>query len=264
MSNENWNQNPNDPNAQRPWGSSWDAVGQPGGSQPEQPEGASGAPQGSPGPQPGPQASQPGAPLSQPSASQPTPAGWENSGWGAPPQGQWQTGWNASTQYPEQQQRPPQGWQQQPPTGQGVAGGQWAPVPARAPRGEGAFVQFFRALFDFDFRRYVTPQIVRILYILSIVAVGLYWIGSVFVLFASARSTSVFTGTETTNGGVVFLAVLDLLFGWIFALAVIALIRMQYEFMTAMIRTSEYARDIHAHLGAGEAPDRADGTDSKP
>ncbi len=276
MSTENWNQNPNDPNAQRPWGSSWDAVGQPGGSGPEQPGGQQpgGSQPGQPerptgafGPQlsgsanpPGAPGAQQGTPASQPSAPQPTPPGWENSGWGVPPQGQWQTGWNSSTQYPEQQ---PPGWQQQAPTGQGFAGGQWAPAPARPPRGTGAFGLFFKALFDFDFRRYVTPQIVKILYILSIIAVGIYWIGSVFVLFGSARSTSVFTGRSSTNGAIVFLAVLDLLFGWIFALAAIALVRMQYEYILALIRTSEYARDIRAHLGAVDSTDHGDDTDAQ-
>lgn len=267
MSSDNWNQNqnPNEPNAQPPWGSSWDAVG---GANPADPAGPSQQPAGPQGPvqpdagrpQPAGSASEPTnpglrpGPASQASAPQPG-GGWQEPGWATPPQNQWQTGWNTSTPAPGTpgygDQQPGQGWQA--PTGQGWAGSSWAQAPAAKSQRASGVSTFFRALFDLDFRRYVTPQIVRILYILSIVGVGLYWIGSVFVLFAAARSTSVFTGETSTNGGMVFLAVLDLLFGWIFALAVIALIRMQYEYMIALIRTSEYARDIKAHLGAPDA-----------
>lgn len=50
------------------------------------------------------------------------------------------------------------------------------------------------------------------------------------------------------------MAVLDLLFGWILALISLAFVRMQFEFVMALIRTSEYARDIKAHLTGSERP----------
>lgn len=109
-----------------------------------------------------------------------------------------------------------------------------------------------RALFDLSFTKYVTPSIVKVLYIISIIGVGLYWIGSVIALFIAGQTMNPYTGEMQTNDPWMFLAWSDLLFGWIFALAVIALIRMQYEYIVALIRTSEYARDIKAKL---EAPD---------
>lgn len=252
MSNENWNQN--DPNAQYgpgqnsagqnsagqnppAWGSSWDAVGQnpaTPGSQPNQSQ---------------PSASQP---VSQPSA---TP-GWENTGW-TPTQAQnpgaWQQGaadpnqqWNQTAPvYPTPNAQP---WDQN-------ATQQWGAA-APAPKPTGGIGGFIRALFDLNFRKYVTPSIVKVLYVISIIGVAIYWIGTVIALFAASRQTSVFTGETRTNGGVMTLAVLDLLFGWIFALAAIALVRMQYEYMVALIRTSEYARDIKAKLGAPDAGDQ--------
>ena len=269
MSTQNWNQNPNEPNDQASWGSSWDAVGRPNPPQPGQPP--EGIP-GQPGPtrpypgQPLPNGSaseptipgfQPGVPASQPTAPPPGEGNWVAPGWNAPQQDQWQTGWHNSTQQPDGPRYgdQPAGQQWQPPPGQAWAGDDWNRTPAPRPARTSPLAGFLSALFDLDFRRYVTPQIVRILYILSIIAVGLYWIGSVITLFAASRSTSVLTGQTTTNGGVVFLAVLDLLIGWIFALAAIALVRMQYEYILALIRTSEYARDIKAHLGAPNAGD---------
>lgn len=267
MSSDNWNQNPTEPNGQRSWGSSWDAVGGSGSSDPaslsQQPTGPQGPIQPDVGgSQPLGSASEPSTPVvqpsgpgSQPSASQ--PGGRQEPAWGTPRENQWQTGWNAATPQPGTppyaEQQPGQVWQT--PAGQGWQPASWTQTAPGRPQGTSAVSTFFKALFDLDFRRYVTPQIVRILYILAIIAVGLYWIGSVITLFAAARSTSVFTGQTTTNGGLVFLAVLDLLFGWIFALAAIALVRMQAEYILALIRTSEYARDIKAHLGAPDAGD---------
>ena len=270
MSTQNPNQNPNEPTDRPSWGSSWDAVGRP-----DQP-GPGQSPQGTPA-QPGaarpepeqaaptgaaPESEatipgfQPSGPASASTASRPGTGEWQDPGWTDPPPNQWQTGWHTSAQYPgpagHPQQQPGQAWQQ-PTAGHDAPGGEWVPAPGPRPRRDSVARSFLGALFDLDFRRYVTPQIVRILYILSIAAVALYWIGSVVMLFAMARSTSLLTGQTSTNGGIAFVAVLDLLFGWIFALAVVALIRMQYEYMIAIIRTSEYARDITAHLGAGDA-----------
>jgi hypothetical protein len=109
-------------------------------------------------------------------------------------------------QYPEGTGGPPSGWQPQPQV-----------------RG------FFGALFDFSFNHFVTPLIIRVLYVLGLIGIALYYLG--FVVFGFLVSA--------VQG------ILILLFGLIIAFAFLALWRVILEFYLAVIRMSE---DIH-HRG---------------
>ncbi|MBV9143590.1 MAG: DUF4282 domain-containing protein [Pseudonocardiales bacterium] len=109
-------------------------------------------------------------------------------------------------QYPEGTGGPPSGWQSQ------------SHVPG-----------FFGALFDFSFNHFVTPLIIRVLYILGLIGIALYYLG--FVVFGFLVSA--------VQG------ILILLFGLIIAFAFLALWRVILEFYLAVIRMSE---DIH-HRG---------------
>ncbi|GAB3878192.1 hypothetical protein GCM10028802_19070 [Terrabacter terrigena] len=97
------------------------------------------------------------------------------------------------------------------------------PSPAREGAG------FFTALFDFSFTNFVTPILVRFVYLLATVALVATWL----VLLFSGFVQGVGTG----------LAVLIL--GPIFLVIYLAVIRMTLEFYLSVVRMSE---DIHKRL----------------
>ena len=111
---------------------------------------------------------------------------------------------------------PPAGPPYGPPTG-GSSDGQ--------PAGPGA-KGFFGALFDFSFSSFITPMIVKAVYVLALVALGLAWL--VFLVTAFSQSAL---------GGLFVLVI-----GPIIVLIYLAFIRMTLEFYLAIVRMSQ---DIH-------------------
>ncbi|MFD1053307.1 DUF4282 domain-containing protein [Terrabacter terrigena] len=105
----------------------------------------------------------------------------------------------------------------------GPSGMSSLPSPAREGAG------FFTALFDFSFTNFVTPILVRFVYLLATVALVATWL----VLLFSGFVQGVGTG----------LAVLIL--GPIFLVIYLAVIRMTLEFYLSVVRMSE---DIHKRL----------------
>ena len=103
--------------------------------------------------------------------------------------------------------------------------GQPTPSPGPVPSGKG----FFGALFDFSFEHFVTPMLVKAVYIVAIVALGLGW---VFWLLA--------TFSQSAGFGIAVL-----LLGPILIFLYLCLIRMTLEFYLAVIRMSQ---DIHQRL----------------
>jgi hypothetical protein len=89
---------------------------------------------------------------------------------------------------------------------------------------------FFGALFDFKFDHFITPIIVKVVYVLALVGLVIGWL--IFLLA---------TFSQSTGGG---LAVLVL--GPIAMVIYLAFIRMTLEFYLAIVRLSE---DVH-HRGA--------------
>ncbi len=89
---------------------------------------------------------------------------------------------------------------------------------------------FFGALFDFSFTSFVTPKIVKVVYVLATVGLALLYL--IFVITG-------FAGDQPLVG------VLVLLLGWIPFLIYLALVRMTLEFYFALVRMSE---DIHQRL----------------
>ncbi|MGH3939568.1 MAG: DUF4282 domain-containing protein [Pseudonocardiaceae bacterium] len=126
-------------------------------------------------------------------------------------------GWSGPQQYPQGQQPPP--GMGGPPPG---AGG---PPPGGQPPKMG----FFGALFDFGFNHFVTPSIVKVIYVLGLIGITL---GYVFWVIAGF--------TDSNIAGV-----LTLLLGPVVAILYLAFFRMTLEFIVAVIRMSE---DIH-HRG---------------
>ncbi len=84
----------------------------------------------------------------------------------------------------------------------------------------------FGALFDYGFNSFVTPALVKVIYIVSTVLVAVYYLFLVGIGFASGPAFGALT----------------LLLGWIPALLVLAFIRVSLEFYYAVIRMSE---DVH-------------------
>jgi hypothetical protein len=100
-----------------------------------------------------------------------------------------------------------------------------SPSPGAVPQGKG----FFGALFDFSFEHFVTPMIVKVVYVLAIMALGLTWL--LFLAASFAQSAS--------------LGLLILLLGPIGIILYLCLIRMTLEFYLAVTRMSQ---DIHQRL----------------
>lgn len=129
-------------------------------------------------------------------------------------------------------QQPPAGGFGQPQPGQY---GQPAPAygpnggfPAPRPKAPG----FFANLFDTTFTRFVSPTIIKVVYIILIVLVALWYIGAVIAGFVAGPLVGIIT----------------LIVGAGAALLIIALSRMQLEYIVALIRTSEYTRDLKDHF----------------
>jgi hypothetical protein len=145
------------------------------------------------------------------------PGGYGGPG-GQPPYGQ------GYGQQPPQQWGPPSG-----PTPGGYGGGPGGPGPAGLG---GAQIQmegknFFSALFDYSFNSFATPGLIRILYIIGTVIIGLAWLGYTIISF-------------TTFGALPGLVVF--IFGAVVALFYLAFMRVSLEFFYAVVRMSE---DIH-------------------
>jgi hypothetical protein len=141
-----------------------------------------------------------------------------------PPAGQ---GWSGGQQPPYPgaygQQQPPPGWG--PPPGQPGYGG--APTsfgPTGSPQTQAK--GFFTALFDFGFTSFATPSVVKVIYVVGMVILGLVYVVAVIAGF-----------TQGVGPGL-----LALIGGGIIALLYLTLFRITLEFYYAVIRMSE---DIH-------------------
>lgn len=101
-------------------------------------------------------------------------------------------------------------------------GGTGAPPPSRGLQAKG----FFGALFDFSFDHFVTPSIIRVVYVLGLIGIALTYFMFVIISFQGGAAQGLLT----------------LLFGLIIAFAYLAFWRVMLEFFLAVVRMSE---DIH-------------------
>lgn len=86
---------------------------------------------------------------------------------------------------------------------------------------------FFSKLFDFSFSSYITPSIVKVVYILAIALVVLGWLGTSAAAFGSNAALGIFV---------------LLILGPLYALFILVIVRITLEFYTAVIRIAE---DVH-------------------
>lgn len=144
-----------------------------------------------------------------------------------------QQGWQGGQQPPpypsgfgqQQQQQPPPAWGGYPQPGQQQPGA-FGPPPGQPGGPQGQSNSPFAALFDFEFNSFATPAVVKILYIVGMVLLGLIYIG----LLISGFAQGVGIGLVTLIGGGI-----AVLFYLIF-------FRVTLEFFYAVVRMSE---DIH-------------------
>lgn len=102
--------------------------------------------------------------------------------------------------------------------------GTGGPPPAWQPQAQ--VHGFFGALFDFSFNHFVTPLIIRVLYVLGLIGIILSYLWLVVVGFLASAVQGVVT----------------LLFGLIIAFIYLAFWRIVLEFCLAVVRMSD---DIH-------------------
>ena len=147
-----------------------------------------------------------------------------------PPSGNPPPDWSGQqpSQGAGQPQYPPSGPQYRgpgQPAGPAGTGGQ---PPGWRPEQKG----FFGALFDFGFHHFVTPSIIKVLYVLGFIAVVLVYLVYVVIGFSAS----------------VPIGLAALFIGWVIPLLYIALWRVMLEFFLAVVRMSE---DIHHRRSAG-------------
>ncbi|MEL6616200.1 MAG: DUF4282 domain-containing protein, partial [Bacteroidota bacterium] len=102
------------------------------------------------------------------------------------------------------------------------------PIPSMEPfpRSPGGFLS---ALFDFSFRELITPKVIRVLYMLIVIAIGL---GSLFVLLGALAS-----GEVTT----ILFALIGVPIGF---LLYVILARVYMEILIVIFRIGEDVADI--------------------
>ena len=178
--------------------------------------------------------------------TEPVTNGWEQTG-AIPtqPQQQWNqqmpssqpaNGWEQTGAIPTQ---PQQQWNQQMPPQQ-----QWNAWNQPMANNMGNPTKAsFASIADISFGSYVTPAIAKIIYILTMVASALIWLGIAIYFFIAASNAGRYGGDQLRN-----IAIFWLLFGWIPAILHLARGRMLLESTLSNIRVAEDTEAIRQHL----------------
>lgn len=93
---------------------------------------------------------------------------------------------------------------------------------------------FFTALFDLSFSRFITPMIIKFVYVLMMLVIAIVYLFYAILLFQR----------DSTSIGVLWLLVV----GPIASILWLAIARMTLEFYLAVVRVSE---DVHRAVGRG-------------
>jgi len=94
-----------------------------------------------------------------------------------------------------------------------------------------------KALFDLDFRTFVTPTIIKVVYVLIMVLLGIGYIAFVVAAFSSSTGFGIFT---------------LLILGPLFVLIYLIMVRAGLESLIAQIRTAENTSEL-VRLARGNA-----------
>ena len=100
---------------------------------------------------------------------------------------------------------------------------------------------FFGALFDFEFRRFVTIDFVKIIYIIYLVFAALMWVGGLIVAF----------GGFAKGAGIGLLMLIGwLIFGTLWALFQVVISRVMLEVLVSVVRIAQNTTEL---VDQGEA-----------
>jgi hypothetical protein len=115
---------------------------------------------------------------------------------------------------------------------------------------------FFAALYDFSFADFVTPRMVRVIYIIALVAVALWCLGLLFSGFGT-----VMLGVRLQEnpyggggGGLAFLGFAQIIGAPILFVIFSIIARMQLEILMAIFRIAENTTAMLGHSERGVNP----------
>ena len=129
---------------------------------------------------------------------------------------------------------------------EGAAAAEFA---ARGPELKNAIqsdVKFFKGLLDFGFTEFVTPKIVRTLYILSVALVALGFLGLVFSAIGS-----ILTGIRLGSAFAILLGIVFLAVTPIIAILQVTLARVFFELVLVLFRIKEGVVNLDERSGSG-------------
>lgn len=150
-------------------------------------------------------------------------------------------------------QYPAQGFQGQPvqagrPIQQGqprLGTPQQVPLTTQTPKNSDP--NFIRALFDLNFEHFVAIKFAKVIYVLGIALNLLAWLGWVVFFFIAGAATNSMSYYGNEGGFLIILGVLALLFGWIFVLINVIVLRVVIELVIAQVRTAQNTTKLAAH-----------------
>jgi hypothetical protein len=124
---------------------------------------------------------------------------------------------------------------------------------------------FFASLLDLSFTSFVTPKLVKLLYVLSLILIALLYVGIAIAIFASGGGSEFdqWSGTVQESSNTTGLGILWLLIGGpLFALIYAIIYRVFCELIIVAFRIYETVRDEytllrHAHPAAAGELDAA-------
>jgi hypothetical protein len=129
---------------------------------------------------------------------------------------------------------------------------------------------FIKSLFDFSFTSFVTPKLVRVLYVISLVLIVLIYLGLAIAIFSSGSTTfDPNTGTMQSKGNAGWGLAWLVIGGPILALLYAIFYRVMFELIIVVFRIYETVRDELAvqramNPAAAAAVDAASGVQSGP
>ena len=98
----------------------------------------------------------------------------------------------------------------------------------------------FRALYDVSFREFITPQIIGAIYIIALIAAGLWSLGLLLAGFGTMNMVSQLSSFgQAPSGSLTFLAVVQIVGAPILFLLLSIAIRVYLEFAMAVFRIVE-------------------------
>ena len=99
---------------------------------------------------------------------------------------------------------------------------------------------FFGELFDLSFRDFITPRIIRVVYVLAIVLAALWCLTLVFGGFGTIAAASQFSGFGVgPNGTLIFFGIVEIVAAPVAFIVLSISIRVYLEFAMAVFRIAD-------------------------